>query len=246
MFLKEKYLSTGEFEKLKARIVAGGDQQDKSLYEDIGSPTVATAAVFMTAAIAAREKRHVATIDIGGAYLNADMGHHNVYMMLDPFISAILKRINAKYEEFVNDDGTIIVKLNKALYGCVQSAKLWHDHLSGSLIEMGFVRNPLDKCVFNKVIDGKQCTICLHVDDLLVTCELEEILESVFSQLRERYKDVKISRGPKVSYLGMTLDFSVSGKVKCTMEGYIQDLLRLCEVQGSATSPAAENLFDVS
>ena len=246
MFLKEKYLSTGEFEKLKARIVAGGDQQDKSLYEDIGSPTVATAAVFMTAAIAAREKRHVATIDIGGAYLNADMGHHNVYMMLDPFISAILKRIDAKYEEFVNDDGTIIVKLNKALYGCVQSAKLWHDHLSGALIEMGFARNPLDKCVFNKVIDGKQCTICLHVDDLLVTCELEEILESVFGQLRERYKDVKINRGPKVSYLGMTLDFSVTGKAKCTMEGYIQDLLRLCEVQGSATSPAAENLFDVS
>jgi hypothetical protein len=246
VFLKEKYLSTGEFEKLKARIVAGGDQQDKSLYEDIGSPTVATPAVFMTAAIAAREKRHVATIDIGGAYLNADMGHHNVYMLLDPFISAILKRIDAKYEEFVNEDGTIIVKLNKALYGCVQSAKLWNDHLSGTLEGMGFTRNPLDRCVFNKVIDGKQCTICMHVDDLLVTCELEEILESVFAQLRERYKEVKINRGPKVSYLGMTFDFSVQGKAKCTMEGYIEDLLRLCEVQGSATSPAAENLFEVS
>jgi hypothetical protein len=246
VFLKEKYLSTGEFEKLKARIVAGGDQQDKSLYEDIGSPTVATPAVFMTAAIAAREKRHVATIDIGGAYLNADMGHHNVYMLLDPFISAILKRIDAKYEEFVNEDGTIIVKLNKALYGCVQSAKLWNDHLSGTLEGMGFTRNPLDRCVFNKVVDGKQCTICMHVDDLLVTCELEEILESVFAQLKERYKEVKINRGPKVSYLGMTFDFSVQGKAKCTMEGYIEDLLRLCEVQGSATSPAAENLFEVS
>jgi hypothetical protein len=86
----------------------------------------------------------------------------------------------------------------------------------------------------------------MHVDDLLVTCELEEILESVFAQLRERYKEVKINRGPKVSYLGMTFDFSVQGKAKCTMEGYIEDLLRLCEVQGSATSPAAENLFEVS
>jgi hypothetical protein len=28
MFLKEKFLATGEFEKLKARLVAGGDQQN--------------------------------------------------------------------------------------------------------------------------------------------------------------------------------------------------------------------------
>ena len=35
MFLKEKFLSTGEFEMLKARLVAEGDQQDKNLYEDL-------------------------------------------------------------------------------------------------------------------------------------------------------------------------------------------------------------------
>jgi hypothetical protein len=245
MFLKEKYLSTGEFEKLKARLVAGGDQQDRSLYEDVTSPTVATTAVYMIAAIAARENRKVATFDIGGAFLNAEMGHHNVYMMLDPLIASILKKIDAKYEQFVNGDGTIIVKLNKALYGCIQSSKLWYEHLSGTLQDMGFERNPLDQCVFNKVIDGKQCTICLHVDDLLLTCELEEVVDSVYGQLQERYKEVKIQRGPKVSYLGMTLDFSVRGKAKCTMEGYVSDLLRVCEVSGRATSPAAEDLFEV-
>ena len=35
MFLKEKFLASGEFEKLKARLVAGGDQQDKTLYDDL-------------------------------------------------------------------------------------------------------------------------------------------------------------------------------------------------------------------
>ena len=56
---------------------------------------------------------------------------------------------------------------------------------------------------------------------------------------------MKIVRGPKVSYLGITLDFSVQGKAKCTMEGYIADLLRECGVQGRATSPAGEDLFDI-
>ena len=245
MFLKEKFLSTDEFVKLKARLVAGGDQQDKSLYEDLASPTVATAAVFTTVAIAARERRHVATIDIGGAYLNAEMGDHSVYMLLDPLIASLLRRVDGKYEEFVNDDGSIIVKLNKALYGCVQSAKLWYEHLSGTLIQMGFVCNPLDRCVLNKVIDGKQCTICLHVDDILITCELEEVIESVYGMLQERYKEVKIVRGPKVSYLGITLDFSTPGKAKCTMEGYIADLLQVCGVTGRASSPAPEDLFDI-
>ena len=79
MFLKEKYLSTGEFEKQKTRRVDGGDMHDKSLYEDLPSLTVTTTAVLMCAAIAARERRKVATMDIGGAFLNAEMGTQSVY-----------------------------------------------------------------------------------------------------------------------------------------------------------------------
>jgi hypothetical protein len=42
MFLKEKYLSTGVFDKLKARLVAGGNMQDRSNYgkSDFTAPTV--------------------------------------------------------------------------------------------------------------------------------------------------------------------------------------------------------------
>ena len=96
----------------------------------------------------------VTTIDIGVAFLNADMGHNNVHMILDPLIAALLRRIDWKYEDYVNDDGTIIVKLNKALYGRIQSAKRWYEHLCSTLLNMGFVQNPLDHCVLNKVIDG--------------------------------------------------------------------------------------------
>jgi hypothetical protein len=57
MFLKEKFAASGEFEKLKARLVAGGDQQDKGLYEDLylSSPTASTTSVLAIAAIAACE-----------------------------------------------------------------------------------------------------------------------------------------------------------------------------------------------
>ena len=69
MFLKEKYLPTGKFEKLKARLVAGGNQQNKDLYDDISSPTVSTSAVMTVFTIAAHEKRKGTVMDIDSAQL---------------------------------------------------------------------------------------------------------------------------------------------------------------------------------
>jgi hypothetical protein len=53
MFLKRKIHPDGSFDKYKARLVAGGDMQNKDLYEDLSSPTVSTSAVFTIIAIAA-------------------------------------------------------------------------------------------------------------------------------------------------------------------------------------------------
>ena len=47
MFLKEKFTANGLFEKLKARLVTGGDQQDKEFYENLSSSTAATSSVMV-------------------------------------------------------------------------------------------------------------------------------------------------------------------------------------------------------
>ena len=63
--------------------MAGGDQQDKNLYEDLSSPTVSTSVVLTVLAIAAHEKRKVAVVDMTGAYLNAEIGRElTVHMRL--------------------------------------------------------------------------------------------------------------------------------------------------------------------
>ena len=58
------------------------------------------------------------------------------------------------------------VQLKKALYGTLQAALMFWKLLSEILQEWGFTLNPYDKCVANKNIEGKQCTIIWHVDDL--------------------------------------------------------------------------------
>jgi len=131
------------------------------------------------------------------------------------------------------------------LYGCVESAKLWYEHIKTTLKAFGFKPNPKDICVFNMVgrKHGKQCTICIHVDDLMITCADEEFLEAVLEYIERVYKKVTIHRGSVHSYLGMMFDFSEEGKVKVTMEGYVNELLRYAEAAGVAASPAADYLF---
>lgn len=153
MLLKDKYLASGTFDKFKARLVAGGNQQDKSLYENLSSPTAALTFVFTVVAIAAQEKRHRVVIDIGGEFRNADMAPTgiNVHMRLNRVMTEMLVDIDASNIEFVHRDGTMVVQLDKALYGCVEASNLWYNDLREKLISNGFEMNPYDNCVFNKI-----------------------------------------------------------------------------------------------
>ena len=246
LFLKEKFLSTGEFEKLKSRLVAGGNMQDRSLYDDVSSPTATTSSIFLVASIAAKEGRKVAKVDIGGAYLRAELPEDTeILMRLDPLLSAILAQIAPKYQPYFDTDGSLVVKLTKALYGCIESAKLWYENLSATLTSIGFVVNPLDVCVFNLMKNGKQCTICVHVDDLFITCVEESTIKFVTDSLLAKYKEIEVKKGPILSYIGMTFNFSTSGKCFVTMEGYVQDVINLYSISGYANTPATSDLFTI-
>jgi Reverse transcriptase (RNA-dependent DNA polymerase) len=247
MFLKEKYLATGEFEKLKARLVAGGDQQDKDMYDDLSAPTVSTSAVFTVLSIAAHEGRKASVVDIGGAFLNAEMKTGvPVHMRLDRAMSELMIRLQPTYKRFQDAKGCIVVLLNRALYGCVESAALWYDNLRETMTSMGYERNPHDICVFNKM-SGKavQCTVTVHVDDLLITSVDEDMITDLSEGLRRRYGEITKTSGTVLNYLGMVLDFSHPGEVRVSMKGFVEDMLLSSGITGRARTPATEGLFEV-
>ena len=157
------------FEKLKSRLVAGGHLQDRDVYNNGASPTASTSSVFILTAIAARQN---ATVDFPGAFLNSDMpltGDHVVYMRLNKQLTAALIKIDATYNKYAYNNRTYIVKLKKALYGCVESAKLWYDKLSSDLIKLNYTANEYDIYVFNRTeVDNTQTSLVIHVDDMIV------------------------------------------------------------------------------
>lgn len=245
MFLTEKFTASGDFDKLKARLVAGGDGQDKTLYANLSSPTVAQETVMMVLAIAAIEKRLITTIDITGAYLECELEDDDeVIMTIDPFLAKLLAQIDPTVEQYKDEKGVIHVKLKKALYGCVQSAKLWYDKLCTVLEADGYVRNDYDRCLFNKTVKGVQCTIAFHVDDLLITCKDGGMVDALDSMLRGKFAALTINRGSKHSYLAMNLVVGDDG-IKLDMIAYILKILEGRDTSKNVTSPATDDLFDV-
>ena len=187
-------------------------------------------------------------VDIGGAFLNADMAPTGVevHMRLDRIMTAMLTLIDPSCKRFLEPNGTMVVKLDKALYGCVEAAALWYKDLSEKLQADGFQTNPYDMCVFNKICkDGEQITIVLHVDDLMVTSISQGNLDAFGTYLKSVYPETKTQRGSVVDYIGMTFDFSIAGEVSITMENCVNDILSGCGVETLRVTPAAATLFDV-
>ena len=170
--------------------------------------------------ITIQECTGAATVDFPGAFLNSDMpltGDHVVYMRLNKQLTAALTRTDATYDKYMNNNGTRIVKVQKALHGCVESAKLWYDKLSSGLIKFNYTANEYNICVFNRIEpDNTQTSLVIHVDDIITTASNESRIDNFTKQIETVYPGLTKHRGTVFNFIGMTFDFSKEGCVKMT------------------------------
>ena len=71
-----------------------------------------------------------------------------------------------------------------------------------------------------------QCTVIVGVDDLLVTCKDETAKTRVIEALKAKYHYVQEHTGIKDSYLGMSLDLTVTGVCFTIVPTFIADALK--------------------
>jgi hypothetical protein len=95
------------------------------------------------------------------------------------------------YTQFVTQEGNEKVTYGEvvtALGGTLRAAKLFWLLLSGKLGEWGFKINEYDSCVANKIIDGKQCTVIWHVDDLKISHAEPKMADNIISKLEQEIR----------------------------------------------------------
>jgi hypothetical protein len=158
----------------------------------------------------------------------------------------MLIQIDPSYSQYVDENGAMVVGLDKALYGLVEASALWYEDIRSKLLRNGFVENPYDVCVFNKAeADGSQTTVVLHVDDLMVTSVNQCNLDSFGKYLKSVYPETRTNSGAILDYVGMTFDFTIPGEVRVTMDNCVNDILSGSGVTKTRVTPAASTLFDI-
>ena len=239
---------TPENPVIRGRSVYNGRRQ-RGLYtkEQTASPTVSLDAFFITSLIDALERRDVAITDIKGAYLNAKM-IHEVFMKIVGKEVDMFCELDPTLKEFVvieNEKKALYVELDKALYGCVQSALLWYETYSKLLKDMGFVLNPYDMCVANSIIEGSQCTICWYVDDNKISHKSSDVVDGIIKKIEERFGPMSRTRGDEHDFLGMSIKH-VDGKIKIGIKKHILKALEDFDedITRNAATPARSYLFE--
>lgn len=238
--------------KLKGRTVANGKQQrgkyDKSR---TASPTVTLEGLLMTCMIEAMEGRHVAVADVVGAYLKARMEDF-VLMKFTGETVDILCDIDPSYKEYVtieNGEKVLYVELLKALYGCVQSALLWYELFSGSLVDMGFELNPFDMCIANATINGSQCTVCIYVDDNKISHKELAVVKDIIAKLESKFGKMEVSFGDEHTFLGMKIKYNRKKRtVTIDMKEYLLEAIEESgmDITRNAMTPAKPNLYIIN
>ena len=128
---------------------------------------------------------------------------------------------------------------------CCSRQRSARHNLSAALKDAGYTKNDYEICVYNKRNKlGVQCTVAVHVDDLIITSTDLGLINELRSFLKNRYGEITYKDGLVLNYLGMVFDLSVVGQVKMTMKGYVEDTIAYAGVHGYAASPATEGLFE--
>ena len=195
--------------------------------------------------------------DVPNAFIQVHMpevkpGEDRVTMKITGVLVDLLIELDAnKYGHhvvFEKGRKVVYVVVKRAIYGMLVASLLWYKKFTEDLKSVGFVFNPYDPCVANRMFEGKQLTTAIHVDDNKVSCEDPRALDWFVEWLNKMYGkfgEVKVERGKRLKYLGMVLDYTTPGEVSIDMSDYVKEMLepfKLSATQTAAT-PAATGLF---
>jgi hypothetical protein len=197
--------------------------------------------VLLTSIVDASEKRDVAIVDIPNAFIQTRFENKKeraIIRIRGVLVEWVTKTDPKVYSNYVTVDKKVdkllLVECLNAIYGTMVAGLLYYRKFADSLDQKKFIKNPYDPCVWNKIIDGNQCTICFHVDDCKISHIKSSVNDGIIAWLRQEYKSIftdgsgkmKVARGRVHVYVGMTLDFTVDRVVKVNMIPYVDEIIR--------------------
>jgi hypothetical protein len=250
MFVRDKRDSNGDLLSYKSRLAVGGHKTLKEGYApfDKTSPTANIEAVYTFLALAQCRRLRVESADVPTAYLNAPIPAGKRHCMkISKLISKYVCDVDERARSYLQPDGTLLVELQRALYGLPESGKLWHEHICGLLRRIGYEQKPGDTCQW-RYVETNRATgsivgvsfLLLYVDDFLHVyggAQGEKIRDRLHDKLCKcglpQLVVHKLTPQTPISFLGLSIAIISGGRFHVSQPGYIAALLENFPVQTS-------------
>ena len=105
----------------------------------------------------------------------------------------------------MNKEKVLYLKVLRSIYGCIESELQWYNLCTQTLKAEGCILNEYDRCVANKNINGKQCTVACYVDNNKAPHVDSRVIDDLLDTIKTYIGEIKITRGKKHTFLGMNI-----------------------------------------
>ena len=222
IIFKAKVTSRGYLDKLKARLVARGDLQQRDEDPDtLWSPCVFARTFKMFVVEAVKRNKAIHQLDFIGAFCQSVLK------------ARLFLQLPKEYAELVPEYAEYFQKpmlLNKSLYGTTVAAKVWNEDLTNWLTtnkDITFIQSQVDPSLFIHRNGSDFIYLIVYIDDSLYFGSTPELEKKFETKLGERFKiDLQ---GWSHWFLGTRLYREKDGSYFLDQENYIKHILnRYC------------------
>jgi len=239
---KQKEDEHGNVTRYKSRLVAKGYSQVRGVNYFIAySPVVKADLMRLALSISCYLEWPIPLqLDVSTAFLNADLDCV-IWMEIPPGFHHIMKSIGIP----VPETHGYALKLHKAIYGLVQSSRLWNKKLSSTLATY-CTQSKFDECIWLKHDNNDilQAIVLVFVDDLVICAATKPLQECIRKLLERKFK---CTYGPINYVLGVKVTYNLPKRyVEFSIEKYINDMhdkfSTMVDKLRKTTTPAADGI----
>jgi len=123
----------------------------------------------------------------------------------------------------VQEQPAKVYRLKKALYGLKKAPRAWYSKIDTYLLKSGFNRSQNEPTLYTKIDQqGKILIVCLYVDDMIYTGNLELTIFKHVMQFEFEMTDLGIMK----YFLGIEVDQSTKGIFFCQQK-YATNIIKI-------------------
>lgn len=180
----------GSVLRFKARLCARGFLQQKGVdFTETFSPVVRYDSLRVLLATVTQLDLEMIQFDVRTAFLYGEL-EEEVHIEVPVGL-----KVKASASE-------VVCRLYKSLYGLKQAPRCWNRTFCDFLEQFKFKATDADECIFFGVYQGSAIYLALFVDDGLIACKSQEVLEIIIEKLENAF-DITI--GDCSSFAGLQL-----------------------------------------